>query len=105
MLSVLADRLSLVNGLDLGHMNRLGLPNRLGVSDRLVSRLAALGGSTRHDLLGPVVLLAAEGRLEVAQSAAERAADLGESFGPEDQQRNHQNEQQVCGLENVADHD
>jgi hypothetical protein len=41
---------------------------------------------------------------EVAQAAAERATDLWKALWPQDQQRNHQDEQQVGRLQDVADH-
>ena len=41
---------------------------------------------------------------EVAQASPEAAPHLGQPLGPEDQQRDEQDEQQVRRLENVAEH-
>jgi hypothetical protein len=49
-------------------------------------------------------LLAADRHPEVPQSAAERATDFGKPLRPEDQQRDHQDEQKMRGLEDVPNH-
>jgi hypothetical protein len=75
-----------------------------GVLSRLGSRLCALSGHRSCDGLGGVVLLAADSSSEVAKSPPKRPADLGEPLGPEHEEGNHENEDQMRWLENVADH-
>ncbi len=52
-----------------------------------------------------VVLVSAERAPEVAQAPSKRASNLWKSLWPEHQQRDHKNEQQMCWLKDVADHD
>ena len=63
-------------------------------------RLNGLGG------VCPVVLteLAADRLTEIAQPGTELLANLGQALGPEDEQRDHQDEEQVCGFQDVAEH-
>jgi hypothetical protein len=42
--------------------------------------------------------------LEVADAAAERVADLRQTLGAENEQHDEQNQQQVCGLDNLSEH-
>ena len=51
-----------------------------------------------------IVTVSGERVLEVAQSATERAAGLRQPLGPEHEQRHDEHEDQMCGLEDVADH-
>ena len=54
--------------------------------------------------LGLVLVVATQRAAKIAEAPAERATDLGKALGPEHQQGNHQDEQQMCGLKDVADH-
>ena len=72
-----------------------GLDARLGLSGR-----RRVGRNSVQAL----VLIAAERVSEVPKPPSERAAYLGQTLWPEHQQRDHQHEQQVCGLEDVAYH-
>ena len=49
-------------------------------------------------------VIAAHGLTEIAQTATERSPDLRQALRPEYEQRHHENEQQVRGLKDVADH-
>lgn len=51
-----------------------------------------------------VLLFAAERRLEIAQALSKRPPDFRQALGPEHEQRDHENEQKMCWLKNVADH-
>lgn len=51
-----------------------------------------------------VLLFTAERRLEIAQALSKRPPDFRQALGPEHEQRDHENEQKMCWLKNVADH-
>ena len=51
-----------------------------------------------------LVIVAAQRRAEVPETPAERATDFRQALRTEDQQRNHENEQKVRWLKDVADH-
>ncbi len=50
------------------------------------------------------MLLAVDRRLEVPESLPQGPPDLRKPLGSEDEQRDHEDEEQMCGLKNVADH-
>ena len=50
------------------------------------------------------LFLAAERRLEVTQTLPERAPDFGQTLRTEHEQRDHEDEQEVCWLKDVSDH-
>src|SRR4051812_22053840 len=74
-----------------------------GVLCRLAARLALDAGLVQDLRMGGL-LLAAERRFEVAQAVAQRAAHFGQALGTQDQQRDYENEQEVCWLKDVSDH-
>lgn len=74
------------------------------VLSRIVRRRSALGTLLARNLDVMVPLFTAERDSEIAQSASQRAANLRQALRTENEQGDHQDEQQVCGLENVADH-
>lgn len=51
-----------------------------------------------------VMLLAVDSRLEVPESLPQGPSDLRKPLRPEDEQRDHENKDEMCGLKNVADH-
>ncbi len=53
---------------------------------------------------GNILILAADRRLEVTEPTSQRAPHLGQPLGSEHHEGDHENEQQMSGLENVADH-
>jgi hypothetical protein len=52
-----------------------------------------------------VLLIAADGVSEVTKPTPKRAPNLRQPLGSEYQKRDHQHEQQVRWLKNVADHE
>jgi hypothetical protein len=48
--------------------------------------------------------LAADRLAEVPQPGTELLANLGKALGSEDEQSHHENEQQMGGFQNVAEH-
>src|SRR5579884_3039306 len=89
-------RVRLVAALGLARRGRLG---RLGL--RL--RLGYLGGGGLG--LGLLVLvLTLDGRLELADAAAERLAEVRELTGPKNDQHDDQNDDQVPRLQGAANH-
>jgi hypothetical protein len=51
------------------------------------------------------LLVATDGAPEVTKPTPKRAPNLRQPLGSENQQRDHQNEQQVRWLKDVADHE
>jgi hypothetical protein len=51
-----------------------------------------------------MVVLAADGRFEVTNSLPEGTPNLREPLGPEHEERDHEDEEQMCWLKDVADH-
>lgn len=101
MVSVLADRLGVRDRLyGLGLFRRHRLVRRLG----LVDRVGAGRGGVLHDLVRSLLLLAAERRSEVAQSPPQCASHFGQPLGAKHEQRNHEYEDQMCRLQDVAYH-
>jgi hypothetical protein len=77
------------------------LTHVLSVAHRLHGRLNA---GRAHDFLVSLVMLATECIPEVPQTTAERAPYLGQTLRSKNQKRDHEDEQQMSRLENVADH-
>jgi hypothetical protein len=57
------------------------------------------------DLLDVIVMGAADGALELSESLAERATGFGQPSGPEDQERNDEDNDQVGGLQDAGEHE
>jgi hypothetical protein len=74
------------------------------VLDRLAGRLGALNARLAHAGVDPVIIFARHRLPEVAKTLSERPPNLGQSLGPEHEQRDNENEDQMRWLENVADH-
>ena len=55
--------------------------------------------------LGFVTVVPGDRTSEFFESLAESAASLGEAFGPEEQERDDQEDDQVAGLEDSGEHD
>jgi hypothetical protein len=55
-------------------------------------------------LVTRLVMLAIDRALEVMDAAAYGAACLGQPLWSEHKQRDHENQEKMCGLDNVADH-
>jgi hypothetical protein len=51
-----------------------------------------------------IVVVAPDGRLEVTNSLPERTPNLGEPLGPQHEECDHEDEEQMCWLKDVADH-
>src|SRR5207253_2579094 len=75
-----------------------------GVLCGFARRLSLRRSRLSEDLVRPLLLFAAERVPEVTQPTAEGATNLRQPLGPEHQQRDHENEQQMCWLKDVADH-
>ena len=104
----------------IGPIGRIGRIGPVGPAGRVARRLVGHERRARvrlgHDLVGlgldvrARLVIVVVGRLavdrlpEVTQPGAERAADLGQSLRPQDQQRHHEDEQQMRRLEDVSDH-
>jgi hypothetical protein len=87
---------------------RVDCLDRLIVEGRHVRVLVDVGVvRMRDDVVGRVgfvTVLTADRRLEIPQAASKLSRHLRQSLRSEDEQRDHQDEQQVGGLEDVADH-
>ena len=71
---------------------------------RTIRRLTALRGCLAQDLVRPVLLLTAQRAPEIAQPTPKRPPDLGKLLGAKHQQSDHEDEQKVRWLKDVADH-
>lgn len=71
---------------------------------RLFGRLGQRvgGGGIRNHLV--VMLIAAQSTAEIPQSPTEGASDFRQPLRSQYEQRDHENEQQMCWLKDVADH-
>ncbi len=49
-------------------------------------------------------MLTVDRTLEVMDAATDRTSNLGQPLGSKDDQRDHKNQEKMCGLENVTDH-
>jgi hypothetical protein len=74
------------------------------VLGRLARRLSALNACLAHAWFDPVMVFARHCLPEFAKALPERAPNLGQPLRPEHEQRDHENEDQMRWLKDVADH-
>lgn len=74
------------------------------VLNRLFDRGSGLDARVLEHLLLHGWLLPVHCAAEVPEPFAQRAAHFGQALGSEDQERDHEDEEQMCWLENVSDH-
>ena len=79
-------------------------PNEEGIEMKTSNILAAAALSLRGVELFTFGSLTIDRRPEVADPVAKLAPNFRQLLRPENEQRDHQHEEQVCGLHDVADH-